>query len=76
MSAKKSALLIELERSIQKLLKEVMDPKTRTEAGHPPSLTDKMKVVDRAIKLEALNAKMQDNSFGSGFFDNEDETEG
>jgi hypothetical protein len=57
----------ELERAIRKLLKEVM---TSTDA----TITDKMKVIDRALKLEAIKQKMTDDGYGSGFFN--DETEG
>jgi len=68
MAAKKgSSVNIDLEKSISKLLKEVM---TSTEA----TLTDKMKVIDRAIKLEALKQKVQDDSYGRGFFNNDDES--
>lgn len=57
----------ELEKAIADLLKQVMnDPQC--------SLTDKVKVLDRSLKLEALKAKMSDDEYGSGFFgDDEDE---
>lgn len=35
------------------------------------SLTDKMKIADRVLKLEALKAKMDDSTFGSAFVDGE-----
>ena len=73
--SKKSALMIELEKSVKKLLTDVM--KKHDDPKEAPSLTDKMKVIDRAIKLEALNQKLQGQEFGKGFFDNDDdETEG
>ena len=37
--------------------------------GDPMSLTDKMKIADRVLKLEALKAKMDDSTFGSAFGD-------
>ena len=37
--------------------------------GDPMSLTDKMKIADRVLKLEALKAKMDDSTFGSAFDD-------
>jgi hypothetical protein len=37
--------------------------------GMPMSLTDKMKIADRVLKLEALKAKMDDSTFGSAFDD-------
>lgn len=51
-----------LEEHINKLMKEVMSDKDA-------SITDKMKVIDRALKLEALKQKMDDSSFGTGFHD-------
>jgi hypothetical protein len=39
------------------------------------SITDKTKVIDRALKLEAIKLKMSDDEWGSGFgaVDEEDE---
>jgi len=54
-----------LEEAIGKLLREVMADPTAT-------ITDKSKVIDRALKLEAIKMKMQDDEWGSGFTD-EDE---
>ena len=69
--SKKSALMVELEKSVKALLADVMKkPKDPKDA---PSLTDKMKVIDRAIKLEALNQKLQGTEFGKGFFEDDDE---
>jgi len=31
------------------------------------TITDKTKVIDRALKLEAIKMKMQDDEWGSGF---------
>jgi hypothetical protein len=55
-----------LERAIAKLLTETMADPTAT-------LTDKMKIVDRSLKLEALKMKLSDDSWGSGFMDDSDE---
>jgi len=37
------------------------------------SLTDKMKVIDRSLKLEALKLKVSDDAWGAGFLDDDDE---
>jgi hypothetical protein len=58
----------DLEEAISKMLKEVMtDPMA--------SITDKTKVIDRALKLEAIKLKMSDDEWGAGFnnVDEEDE---
>ena len=59
----------DLEKAISDLLKSVMlDPEA--------TLTDKVKILDRSLKLEAIKLKMTDDSFGSGLFngdDNDDE---
>jgi hypothetical protein len=36
-------------------------------------LTDKSKIIDRALKLEQLKARISDDDWGSGFADDEDE---
>ena len=56
----------ELENAISKLLTQVMVDPTAT-------ITDKMKVIDRSLKLEALKAKLSDDEWGSGFFGQDDE---
>jgi hypothetical protein len=33
------------------------------------SLTDKMKVIDRALKLEQIKLKIIDEEYGTGFFE-------
>lgn len=60
MAKKAKGINPELEDMISRLLKEVMHDPTAT-------LTDKMKIVDRAIKLEALKLKDLDSDWGSGF---------
>jgi hypothetical protein len=59
--AKKSkGLNADLEEAVAQLLKEVMaDPNA--------SLTDKTKVIDRAINLEKIKQKISDDEWGSGF---------
>ena len=57
-----------LERAIAKLLEQTInDPEA--------SLTDKMKIVDRSLKLAALKLKVSDDAWGSGFFEEDDESE-
>jgi hypothetical protein len=55
-----------LEDAISKLLNEVMIDSTT-------SITDKTKVIDRALKLEAIKQKMQDDEWGSGFVADDDD---
>ena len=54
-----------IEEAIGKLLREVMADPTAT-------ITDKSKVIDRALKLEAIKMKMQDDEWGSGFTDDDE----
>ena len=56
----------ELEKHINKLMAEVMVDQTA-------SITDKMKVIDRALKLEALKMKDADEGYGAGLFGDDDE---
>ena len=49
-----------LEKAISTMLTEVM-------ADSQATITDKTKVLDRALKLEAIKMKMQDDEWGSGF---------
>lgn len=56
----------ELEEAVSKLLREVMsDPTT--------SLTDKTKVLDRALKLEQVKMRLLDEEWGKGFYSNDDD---
>ena len=67
MSRKKDkGITPELEEAISKSLKEVM-------ADSTASITEKMKVIDRALKLEAIKLKLTDDEWGSGFATDEDE---
>ena len=55
-----------LETAINELMAAVMlDPTA--------SITDKMKVIDRALKLEALKMKDADEGYGAGLFGDDDE---
>ena len=66
MSKKNKGLNPELENAIEQLLTSVMaDPEA--------SLTDKCKVLDRAINVEKLKQKISDDEWGSGFIATEDE---
>ena len=66
MSKKKTGVNPDLEKAISDLLKATMlDPTA--------SLTDKTKILDRALKLEALKAKMDQDEWGSGFFGGDDD---
>lgn len=66
MAKKPKGLNPELETAIEKLLADVMvDPMA--------SLTDKCKVLDRAINVEKLKQKISDDEWGSGFIATDDE---
>jgi 5-bromo-4-chloroindolyl phosphate hydrolysis protein len=58
-SKKSKGINPELETSINELLKSVMSDPTA-------SLTDKCKVVDRALNLEKIKQKISDDEWGSG----------
>jgi hypothetical protein len=55
----------DLEDAISSLLKSTMADPTAT-------LTDKTKILDRALKLEQLKLKMSDDEWGSGFMEDDD----
>ena len=66
MVKKSKGLNPELESAIEVLLADVMnDPEA--------SLTDKCKVLDRAINVEKLKQKLSDEEWGSGFIATDDE---
>ena len=63
MSRKKvvdKALNPELVECINKMMKEVMEDPEAT-------LLDKMRVIDRALQLEKIKQKINDDDWGSGF---------
>jgi hypothetical protein len=66
MSKKSKGINPELERAIEKLLKDVM-------ADPTASLTDKCKVLDRSINVEKLKQKISDDEWGSGFIATDEE---
>lgn len=68
MAAAKAKINPELDKAMTKLLRQVMSAEANC------SLTDKMKVIDRVIKVEGLKLKVDDAGFGSGFGD-EDEAD-
>jgi hypothetical protein len=67
MAKKQKGINPELENAIAQMLVAVMsDPMA--------SITDKTKVLDRALKLEAIKLKLSDDEWGSGFgIDDEDD---
>jgi len=58
----------DLEQAISDMLKAVMVDPTA-------SITDKTKVIDRALKLEAIKLKMSDDEWGAGFANVDEEDE-
>jgi hypothetical protein len=66
MSKKAKGINPELEKALNELLKQVMADPTAT-------ITDKMRVADRALKLEALKLKDSDSEWGAGFMDVDDD---
>jgi len=65
MTAARSNVNTELDKHLKELLKEVM--KKHDDPTNAPSLTDKMKVIDRVLKWEAIKGKLQDGDWGAGF---------
>jgi len=67
MAKKQKGINPELETAIAQMLITVMnDPMA--------SITDKTKVLDRALKLEAIKLKMETDEWGAGFgMDDEDD---
>ena len=66
MSKKTKGINPDLEKAVSDLLKSVMlDPEA--------SLTDKTKVIDRALHLEKIKQKISDEEWGSGLMDNDED---
>lgn len=66
MAKKQKGVSIDLENAIAEMLTQVMnDPSA--------SITDKTKVIDRALNLEKIKLKISDDEWGSGFTLDEDE---
>jgi hypothetical protein len=66
MAKKDKGINPDLEKAISDLLKSTMLDETA-------SLTDKTKILDRALKLEQNKLKMSDDEWGSGFGLDDDE---
>lgn len=66
MSKKSKGVNPDLEAAVSELLKAVM-------SDDMASLTDKCKVIDRAINIEKLKQKISDDEWGSGFIALEDD---
>ena len=66
MSKKTSGVNADLERAISDLLKQTMEDPAA-------SLTDKTKIIDRALKLEAIKQKASDDQWGSAFTGDDEE---
>jgi hypothetical protein len=64
--SKKRGISTDLERAISDMLRvTISDPEA--------SLDAKMKVIDRALKLEALRLKDEGSDWGTGFMNDDDE---
>ena len=71
---KKSTINPELDKYLKQLLEDVMKkPKAGADPKDVPSLTDKMKVIDRVLKWEAVKGKLNDGDWGAGFDETTDE---
>ncbi len=57
-----------LEKAIAKMLEQVMSDDSVT-------ISDRVKVLDRALKLEALKLRQDQDEWGSGFFTEDDDDE-
>jgi hypothetical protein len=66
MSKKNKGVNPDLEDAVSKLLLQVMQ-------DEQASLTDKCKVIDRAINIEKLKQKLSDDEWGSGFINTDDD---
>ena len=66
MSKKQKGINPELEKAINDLLKQTMADPTAT-------LTDKAKVIERALNLEKIKQKISDDEWGSGLMTDEEE---
>ena len=68
MAKKEKGINPKIEKAINDLLEQVMkDPEA--------SLTDKMKVLDRALNLEKIKQKVNDEDWGTGFVNNDEDDE-
>jgi hypothetical protein len=65
-SKKQQGINPDLEKAISDMLKEVM-------SSTHVDMEVKLKVIDRAINLEKIKQKVQDDSYGTGFFSGDGE---
>ena len=66
MAKKDKGINPDLEKTISQLLKEA-------ESGAIEDVELKLKIIDRAINLEKIKQKINDDGYGSGFFTGDDE---
>jgi hypothetical protein len=66
MNKKSRGVNPDLDKAISDLLKATM-------ADPTASLTDKTKVIDRALNLEKIKQKVNDDEWGSGFASDDDD---
>lgn len=66
MAKKDKGINPDLEKTISQLLKEAED-------GSITDIEIKLKIIDRAINLEKIKQKVNDDAYGSGFFGADDE---
>jgi|APCry1669191961_1035387.scaffolds.fasta_scaffold18911_3 hypothetical protein len=65
MSKKSTGINTDLERAVNDMLKQsINDPDIELEL--------KLKILDRAINLEKIKLKINDDNWGSGFLDEDD----
>lgn len=70
MATDKGKINADLDKAMAQLLKDATaNPKKGADGvlPAPMSLTDKMKIIDRVLKWEAIKAKLGDEEYGSGF---------
>ena len=63
---KPKGVSLALDQAVSKMLRDIMKDKNAT-------VLDKLRVIDRSLKLEAIKLKVGSDEFGSGFFSDEDE---
>lgn len=71
MVAKESKVNSELDSVMADLLKSVKNntKEFNSKKAELMTLTDKMKVIDRVLKWEAIKSKLNDDGWGGGFKD-------
>lgn len=67
MSKKSNGVNADLEKFVQKLLQDTMNDANA-------SIVDKTRVLDRALKLEAIKAKFSDADWGAAFMNDDDDS--